>query len=88
MTKAGTGDILAGLCLGFLAKTGDMFKSAVAASFINGHVGDLLLEKHKGYSFIASDILADRYITDDEVDEMLDWYEDSFDEDTGEPIYG
>lgn len=59
MTKAGTGDILAGLCLGFLAKTGDMFKSAVAASFINGYVGDQLLEKHKGYSFIASDILND-----------------------------
>ncbi len=59
MTKAGTGDILAGLCLGFLAKTGDMFKSAVAASFINGYVGDKLLEKHQGYSFIASDILED-----------------------------
>ena len=59
MTKAGTGDILAGLCLGFLSKTRDMFKSAVAASFINGYVGDKLLDKHKGYSFIASDILED-----------------------------
>ncbi len=37
---------------------------------------------------IASDVLADRWVIDDEVDEMLDWYEDSFDEDTGEPIYG
>ena len=59
MTKAGTGDILAGLCLGFLSKTGDMFKSAVAASFINGFVGDKLLDAKKGYTFIASDILLD-----------------------------
>lgn len=59
MTKGGTGDILAGLAVGFLAKTGDLFKSALAASYINGYVGDLLLKKKKGYSFIASDILED-----------------------------
>jgi len=59
MAKAGTGDILAGLAAGFLAKTKDLFKSAIAASYINGYVGDLLLRKKKGYSFIASDILAD-----------------------------
>ncbi|MDP3734494.1 MAG: NAD(P)H-hydrate dehydratase [Nanoarchaeota archaeon] len=59
MTKAGTGDVLAGLTAGFLAKTRDLYKSAAAASFINGFVGDLLLKKKKGYSFIASDIVAD-----------------------------
>lgn len=59
MTKAGTGDVLAGLCVGFLAKTQDLFKSAVAASYLNGTLGDLLLKKKKGYSFIASDILED-----------------------------
>tara|TARA_Y100000310_G_scaffold124700_1_gene123423 strand:- start:45998 stop:46918 length:921 start_codon:yes stop_codon:yes gene_type:complete len=59
MTKAGTGDVLSGLAAGFLAKSGDLFKSAVAASFINGYLGDLLLKKRKGYSFIASDILDD-----------------------------
>lgn len=59
MTKAGTGDVLAGLVVGFLAKTKDAYKSSVAASFINGFVGDLLLRKKKGYSFIASDIIAD-----------------------------
>ena len=57
MTKGGTGDILAGLSVGFLAKSKDMFKSAVAASFINGLTGDLLLKKKKGYTFLASDIL-------------------------------
>ncbi len=59
MTKAGTGDVLAGLTVGFLAKTQDMFKSALAASYINGFVGDIQLRKKKGYSFIASDILQD-----------------------------
>ena len=59
MTKAGTGDVLAGLVTGFLAKTQDLFKSAIAGSFINGYVGDILLKKKKGYSFIASDIVED-----------------------------
>lgn len=59
MTKAGTGDVLAGLAVGFLGKTKDMFKSAVAASYVNGWVGDQLLKKKKGYTFIASDILED-----------------------------
>tara|TARA_Y100000034_G_scaffold73273_1_gene88235 strand:+ start:219 stop:1094 length:876 start_codon:yes stop_codon:yes gene_type:complete len=59
MTKAGTGDVLAGLVIGFLANTKELFKSAVAASYINGYVGDILLKKKKGYSFIASDIVED-----------------------------
>ena len=39
-------------------------------------------------SSVASDILADRYysIEDEDVMEMLDWYEDNFD-DRGHPIY-
>ncbi len=59
MTKAGTGDVLAGLVIGFLANTKELFKSAVAAAYINGYVGDQLLKKKKGYSFIASDIVED-----------------------------
>jgi len=59
MTKAGTGDVLAGLCVGFLAKSQDLFKSAVAASYINGFIADQLLKKKKGYAFIASDIIDD-----------------------------
>ena len=59
MTKGGTGDVLAGITVGFLAKTQDLFKSAVAASYINGYVGDMLLKKKKGYTFIASDIIED-----------------------------
>jgi len=59
MTKGGTGDVLAGLVTGFLAKTGDLFKSAAAGAFINGFVADLLLKDKKGYCFIASDIIED-----------------------------
>ena len=59
MTKAGTGDIMAGLIVGFLSKTKEMFKSAVAGAYLNGLVGDMLLKKKKGYTFIASDILED-----------------------------
>jgi len=59
MTKAGTGDVLAGLVVGFLAKTKDLFKSAVAGAYVNGWAGDQLLKKKKGYTFIASDIIED-----------------------------
>jgi len=59
MTKTGTGDVLAGLTVGFLAKSQDLFKSAVAASYINGFIGDQLLKQKKGYCFIASDIMHD-----------------------------
>lgn len=57
MARAGMGDVLAGLCAGFLAQTGDLFASAEAASFVNKRMGDLLLRKKKGYSFIASDMI-------------------------------
>ena len=59
MAKAGTGDVLAGIAAGLLSKTKDLFKSAVAASYLNGYVGDLLLKKKKGYIFLASDIIED-----------------------------
>lgn len=57
MTKAGTGDVLAGLAAGFLAQSKNLFKSASAAAYINGKIGDILLKKKKGYSFIASDMV-------------------------------
>lgn len=59
MSKAGSGNVLAGLCAGFLAKTQDLFKSACAGAFINGEFGDIQLKKKKGFSFIASDLIED-----------------------------
>lgn len=57
MTKAGTGDVLAGLCAGFLAQCKDPMKSAAAAAWINGHVGDLLAKRKHGPIFLASDMV-------------------------------
>ncbi|HLC74644.1 MAG TPA: NAD(P)H-hydrate dehydratase [Candidatus Nanoarchaeia archaeon] len=57
MSKAGTGDVLAGLCAGFLAQSRQIFESAEAAAHINKKIGELLLTKKKGYSFIASDMV-------------------------------
>lgn len=59
MTKAGTGDTLAGLCAGFLAQSKDLMKSASAAAWINGHIGDLLMRRKHGPFFLASDIVED-----------------------------
>jgi len=57
MTKGGTGDVLAGICAGFLAQSKDPFKSAAAAAWINGHVGDLLYKRQHGPIFLASDMI-------------------------------
>ena len=45
MTKAGTGDVLAGLCVGFLGQGLSLQQSAVNAAYINGIIGDILLKK-------------------------------------------
>lgn len=58
MTVGGTGDVLAGLALGFLAQGYKRFDSACWAAYINGKLGDQL-KKKKGYSFIASDLVED-----------------------------
>ncbi|MBI2549468.1 NAD(P)H-hydrate dehydratase [Candidatus Woesearchaeota archaeon] len=56
MTVGGTGDVLAGICAGFLCRTNDPFSSACCAAYLNGWIGDLLKEE-LGYGFIASDFL-------------------------------
>ncbi len=55
MAKAGTGDVLAGLCAGFIAQTRDLFRSACMAAYLNGKTGDYL-KRRFGRTFIASDI--------------------------------
>ena len=57
MTIGGTGDVLAGLCAGFLAQTKDLFNSAYYAANLNGKIGDYLL-RTKGYGFTASDFIS------------------------------
>jgi len=57
MTKAGTGDVLAGLIAGFLCQGLTKEQAAINGVFISGLAGDKLLKEKKWYSFIASDLL-------------------------------
>ena len=57
MTKGGTGDVLAGLCAGFLAQSKDLLQSAINAAYFNGVIGDILLKKKKGFTYLASDMV-------------------------------
>ena len=57
MAKAGTGDVLAGLCVGFLAQSKDLLQSAINASYFNKQIGDILLKKKKGFTYLASDMV-------------------------------
>jgi len=57
MTKGGTGDVLAGLCAGFLAQSKSLEQSAINAAYFNGLIGDILLKKKKGFTYLASDIV-------------------------------
>jgi len=57
MTVGGTGDVLAGLCAGFLAQSNDALQSAINAAYFNGKIGDILLKKKKGFTYLASDMV-------------------------------
>ncbi|MBU0628365.1 MAG: NAD(P)H-hydrate dehydratase [Nanoarchaeota archaeon] len=57
MTKAGTGDVLAGLCVGFLGQHLSLLQSAINAAYFNGLAGDILLKKKKGFTYLASDLV-------------------------------
>ena len=57
MSKAGTGDVLSGLTAGFLAQNKDLLQSAINAAYFNGLIGDILLKKKKGFSYLASDMV-------------------------------
>ena len=52
----GTGDILAGLCTGLIARKMDPFHAAVLGSFINKKNGERL-EKESSYWFNTYDLL-------------------------------
>jgi len=56
MTKAGTGDVLAGLCAGFLAQSRNLQQSAVNATYFCGIIEKILAKKKKGFTYLASDM--------------------------------
>jgi len=57
MTKAGTGDVLAGLAAGFYAQSHDALQSAVNASYFGKVISKILHTKKKGFTFLASDMV-------------------------------
>ena len=58
LTKAGTGDVLAGFIAGLIAQSGDPFQASINAVYLLGRVGDALRKKYGGYYFLASDLAA------------------------------
>lgn len=56
LTKAGTGDVLAGLIAGFVAQSNDLLQSAINAVYYLGVLGNLLRRKKGGYFYLASDL--------------------------------
>ena len=56
MTKAGTGDVLAGMVASFYAQNKNALEAAKLGAFYNGKVGDALKEI-SGYGFLASDMV-------------------------------
>lgn len=56
MTVGGTGDVLAGICSGLLAKGLTPFDAARLSAFINGYAGDLAF-KEKSYGLLATDVI-------------------------------
>jgi NAD(P)H-hydrate epimerase len=60
MTVAGTGDILAGLCAGYLAQSKDLFETAKKAAYVNGKTGEYMYKK-KGYSYVAGEMLEEMW---------------------------
>ncbi|MEK6916309.1 MAG: NAD(P)H-hydrate dehydratase [Nanoarchaeota archaeon] len=56
MTKGGTGDILAGICAGYLAQSGDLFDAAKQAAYINGRLGEYMY-KQKGYGYTVFEMV-------------------------------
>ncbi|MBD3164250.1 NAD(P)H-hydrate dehydratase [Candidatus Woesearchaeota archaeon] len=57
MTKAGTGDVLAGLAAGFYAQAKNALEAAKLAAYYNGLIGDILLKRKKGFTYLASDMV-------------------------------
>ena len=56
MTGAGTGDVLAGIVAGLLAKGMETFDAACLGAYISGRAGEMAFER-KSYGLIATDVI-------------------------------
>jgi NAD(P)H-hydrate epimerase len=59
LQKAGTGDVLAGLCAGYLAQGLSLRNAAKKAAETGNRIADILTKRKKGYFFLASDIVGE-----------------------------
>ena len=57
MTVGGTGDALAGICVGLMSQGLNSFDSAALGAFINGLAGDKAYEA-KGNGFSATELVS------------------------------
>ena len=57
LTRGGTGDVLAGLVAGLWAQGLSARQAAISASILNKRIGDALKKRHRGYSYLASDMV-------------------------------
>jgi NAD(P)H-hydrate epimerase len=56
MTKGGTGDILAGICAGYIAQGVDLYDAALNSAYYNGKLGEYMY-KQKGYGYSAYEMV-------------------------------
>ena len=59
LTRAGTGDVLAGLTAGFLAQSRELLQTAINSVYFLGKLGDILQREKKGYFYLASELAQD-----------------------------
>jgi len=57
LEKAGMGDVLAGLCAGYLARGYPLWSAAMHATKLGNNIAGMLTKKKRGYFFFASDIV-------------------------------
>ncbi len=57
LSKAGTGDVLAGMIAGFLSQKVSPFKAAILSVFLHGLAGDIASEDLTKFSVLASDVI-------------------------------
>jgi len=57
LSKAGTGDVLAGMIAGFIAQGTDVFTAGTLSAYIHGKSGEAASEQMSNYSVTASDVL-------------------------------
>lgn len=59
MATAGMGDLLSGMISGLVSEGVDLFTAAKYGVLLHGHAGDIAIDRLKGVSVLASDVLVE-----------------------------